>query len=252
MTEEVNLTEQEEVELPEEEEKPEQIVYEVDGVELPPVDKGFSVPLKYYPDPILGVATEEVEQIKESELKILASHMIETMYSNVGIGLAGPQIDLPLRVFVWDTEWPNTQQRNPHMIINPKITWKSDELQTLREGCLSVALGWHVNVPRATEVEIEGTNLKGETVTLFGEGITAACFQHEIDHLDGTLILDYDGKMRRKLYDNKVIKYARRRRNAYNKMRKHLKQQEKSLKKIEAAKQRREAKNNEDPVRSQD
>lgn len=228
-------------------EKEKQIIYTIDGIKLPPVNKDLSLPLKFYPDPLLGVPCEkvtwekDVKQFNDEEIQTLAAQMCNTLYTSVGIGLAAPQIGLPYRIFIYDTEWPNTQKREPHMIINPKITWKSDELQTLREGCLSVALEWHVNVPRAEEVEIEGINLKGEEVKLHASGITAACFQHETDHLDGTLIIDYDGKMRRSLYDKKIIKFARKRRNAYTKMKRQIELQERSAKKIEAAKKRREA-----------
>lgn len=221
----VDLAQSEKVEL---KEKPKTIIYEVDGVKLPEVAEDFKMPIKYYPDPFLGVFTEKIlyekdkKQFSDKGIHTLISQMIQTMYNNVGIGLAAPQIGVPYQLFVWDTNWPNSKKREPNIFINPEIVEKSGTLQTNREGCLSIALGWHVDIPRSEEVVIKGLNIKGEETQLAVEGITAACFQHELDHLKGKLIVDYDGKMRRSLYDKKIIKFARRRRNAYNKTRKEL------------------------------
>jgi peptide deformylase len=202
----------EEVELKEE---PKTIIYEVDGIKLPEIGTDFCMQLKYYPDPVLSVPCEDIttKSFEDDMLLNISSQMIQTMYNSVGIGLAGPQIGFPYRIFVWDTNWPNTGERKPNVIFNPEIVKTEDELQTNREGCLSVAFGWHVDITRPNEVVIKGLNLHGEEVQYVGYGMTAACFQHEIEHLNGTLIVDYDGKLRRDLYNKKIIKYARRRRN---------------------------------------
>lgn len=236
----VNLEQPEEVELKEE---PKTIIYEVDGIKLPEIGEDFSMPMKYYPDPVLGVPCEDItaETFEDDMLNNIASQMIQTMYNNVGIGLAGPQVGFPYRIFVWDTDWPNTGERKPKVILNPEIVDMEEDLQTNREGCLSVALGWHVEVTRSSEVVIKGLNLHGDEIQAVGTGLTAACFQHEIDHLNGTIIVDYDGKLRRDLYDRKIIKFARRRRNAFNKTRKEILRLQRSNAKIERAKKRRQA-----------
>jgi peptide deformylase len=214
--------------------------YSIGDEKLPLVKREASIPLTYYPAPILGVPSDEVEGIQESDLKQMVAQMVHTMYRNVGIGLAGPQVGFPYRIFVWDAQWPNTKEQKPNVLLNPEITWKSEELQTLREGCLSVALGWHVNVPRAEEVKVKGINLRGEEVSFYVSGIEAACFQHEIDHLDGTLIVDYDGKVRRSLYDKKVVKFARRRKKAFKRTQRQLELAKRTQGKIEAARKRGE------------
>lgn len=134
-----------------------------------------------YGDQILRERAEEIEQI-DDEVQELISRMYEIMAESHGLGLAGPQIGVSRRIFVYDVG------EGPHALINPVITSSSGEESGL-EGCLSIP-GLQGEVPRAATVTIRGTDEHGEQVKIRAEGLLARVFQHEMDHLDGRMFID--------------------------------------------------------------
>lgn len=182
------------------------------GTKLPEIDEEFNMQLACFPAKILKDPCSEVEYeaLDQDAWARIAARAVHLMYKNHGIGLAAPQMHLSDRFFVWDTDYPTTGEKNPKLIVNPEICVNPNDNKTYEEGCLSIALGWKVQVGRYDKVKLSGYNFKGEEVNYSSEGIESACWQHEIDHLDGTLIIDYDGKMRRELYERKLLKFAKR------------------------------------------
>lgn len=151
--------------------------------------------LRYYPDPILRKKCEKVEVII-SETKELLQEMVQVMHNNNGIGLAGPQVGKLKRVITIDIGGGLIS------LVNPRIT-SIKGIQIGEEGCLSFP-GLFIKVKRAQEVEVEGENIKGELIKIKALGLLSRVFQHEIDHLDGILMIDRLGvleklKIRKKL-----------------------------------------------------
>lgn len=144
-----------------------------------------------YPNKILETPANKVVDFND-ELRQLADDMVETMHANKGIGLAAPQIGKGLRVAV--IEYPKQKDDDfeiPLMVlINPKIISKSTEEQADTEGCLSIP-GIEVSVPRAKRVKVKAQDLEGNKIRFTASGLFARIIQHELDHLDGKLIIDY-------------------------------------------------------------
>jgi peptide deformylase len=138
-----------------------------------------------YPNPILREVSRPVEIIDE-EIRKLALEMIDSMYEDNGVGLAAPQIGRNIRLVIVDLD---PRKRDPQVMINPVITGKSKEKETVVEGCLSVP-GIEGKVTRAAELTVQAQNLDGDTIEYSGDGIFARAVQHEIDHLDGILFID--------------------------------------------------------------
>ena len=138
--------------------------------------------IKKYPNPILKKKAGEIREIS-AEIKSLAKDMIETMAQGDGIGLAGPQVGESKRMIAIVTE------QGPEVFINPKIVVKSGEKELIEEGCLSFP-GLFLKISRAKSVEVEALALQGEKVRIKATGLLARIFQHEIDHLDGILIIN--------------------------------------------------------------
>jgi peptide deformylase len=137
--------------------------------------------IRVFGDPVLRKVAEEVTDI-DGKLVQLADEMLETMYAEPGIGLAAPQIGVQRRFFVYDVG------ENPQAIINPEIVESSGEW-VYDEGCLSVpGLFWEIVRPK--EVHIVGYDLDGNEVSIEADEVLARLFQHELDHLDGVLLLD--------------------------------------------------------------
>ncbi|NLJ79749.1 MAG: peptide deformylase [Firmicutes bacterium] len=132
-------------------------------------------------DPILEKKAEKVPSVTKKLVKI-GNDMLETMYEANGVGLAAPQIGISRRLIVFDVD------EEPRMLFNPVIIKQSGEEIDV-EGCLSIPERW-VYVKRFTELEVAGLNEKGRQVRIKAEGLLARVLQHEIDHLDGILILD--------------------------------------------------------------
>lgn len=138
-------------------------------------------PVRLFGDPVLKQRAREVEDV-DGSLAGLAESMYETMYEAVGIGLAAPQIGVQRRIFTYDVG------EGPHAIINPEIVASSGEW-TYSEGCLSVP-GMHFEIVRPKEVTLRGIRLDGDELEIEADEVLARLFQHEVDHLDGTLVLD--------------------------------------------------------------
>ncbi|MEN2494201.1 MAG: Peptide deformylase 1 [Hyphomicrobiaceae bacterium hypho_1] len=159
------------------------------------------------PDPILRKISEPVEYIG-SDLRILLDDMLETMYDAPGIGLAGIQVAVPKRVLVIDVSDHDTQSPNPICMINPEIIYFSDEKRIYEEGCLSLP-DVRVEIERPTEISVRYINQYGTKEKLTTHGLLATAIQHEIDHLDGRLIIDFLSKLRRDIVIRKLKKTAR-------------------------------------------
>ncbi|MDI6844107.1 MAG: peptide deformylase [Anaerosomatales bacterium] len=136
-----------------------------------------------YPDPGLKQRAEEVDPSSDSTLRDLVARMARAMYDAEGIGLAATQVGVLKRVIVYDLE------DGLHALCNPRIVDRSEQAEVGEEGCLSVP-GISVPVERAASVVCEGVSLDGKRVVVHAEGLLARLFQHEIDHLDGYVILD--------------------------------------------------------------
>ncbi|HXY72652.1 MAG TPA: peptide deformylase [Actinomycetota bacterium] len=134
-------------------------------------------------DPVLRLRCDEVESF-DASLRTLAEEMFETMYAAPGIGLAANQVGRSIRLFVYD----GGNGAGSGAVVNPKIV-ERDGGQEEDEGCLSIP-GVYRPTPRALAVRVEGVDLEGNLIALEGEGLLARIFQHETDHLDGTLYVD--------------------------------------------------------------
>jgi peptide deformylase len=150
-----------------------------------------------FPDPILHRVAEPVETF-DSTLSSLVSDMVETMRYAPGIGLAAPQVGESLRLIV--VEVPTEDEGPPtlYAVCNPMVTKRSGDAR-IEEGCLSLP-GFYTEVDRAAQITLEGNNPDGSHFSIEAEGLLAICFQHEIDHLDGKLLVNYVSSVKRDLY----------------------------------------------------
>ncbi|AKJ94085.1 peptide deformylase [Thioalkalivibrio versutus] len=152
----------------------------------------------HFPDPRLRLKAEPVAEV-DDEIRTLVDDMFETMYEAPGIGLAATQINVQKRVLVADI---SDDQSAPHALINPEILETSGE-EEMDEGCLSVP-GFYEKVQRADRIRVRALGRDGQPFELDIDGLLAVCIQHEIDHLDGKLFVDYlsslkRGRIRKKL-----------------------------------------------------
>lgn len=164
-------------------------------------------PILILPDDRLRQIAEPIEKIDET-IKTLAADMLETMYDAPGIGLAAPQVGELKRLVVMDLA-PDGQPRDPIVMINPEILGYSDETVTTEEGCLSIPELYY-EVERPAEVTVRYTDLDGQTVERHAGDRLAICIQHELDHLDGVLYIDYLSRLKRDRVLKKFQKQARR------------------------------------------
>jgi peptide deformylase len=164
-------------------------------------------PLVLLPDPQLRQVSEPIAEITE-EIRALARDMLETMYDAPGIGLAAIQIGVPKRLVVIDLAKAD-EERKPMVLVNPEITWASDEKRIYEEGCLSIP-EYYEEVERPDRIRFRYRNLDGETVEAEADGVLATCVQHEIDHLNGVLFIDHLSKLKRDRVIKKFQKAARR------------------------------------------
>lgn len=142
------------------------------------------LPILRWPDARLTTRCEPVS----GDVAELAADMLDTMYAAPGRGLAAPQVGVLLRLFVMDTTWKEGR-RDPQVCVNPEILWRSEDMATGPEGCLSL-LGVTTHVARAREIDLRWSDLSGQQQTARLTGFAAVCAQHEMDHLDGILTLD--------------------------------------------------------------
>lgn len=164
-------------------------------------------PLTFLPAPILRKIAEPVKII-DDDIRQLMDDMVETMRHEHGLGLAAPQIGLSVRVIVMDC----SDEDDPEPIIwkmaNPEIISSSEDLASMEEGCLSIP-GYRGEVTRPAEVEVKYLDQNGTEQTMQADGLLAACVQHEIDHLNGKLFIDYLSRIKRDMIIRKMTKDAR-------------------------------------------
>jgi peptide deformylase len=166
-------------------------------------------PILIHPDPRLKKLCDPVTAITP-DLGKLAEEMLETMYDAPGIGLAAPQIGVTKRLIVLDCVKAVDEAPRPIAMFNPVITWSSEELSTYEEGCLSIP-DQYADVQRPAEVRVSWLGLDGKTQEDQFSGLWATCVQHEIDHLNGKLFIDYLGPLKRQMITRRMEKLKRER-----------------------------------------
>ena len=157
----------------------------------------------HYPDPRLRRSAETVERV-DDQIRALIDDMVETMYQAPGIGLAAPQINVAKRVIVIDA---STTKSELLVLVNPEIIHRQGE-QTLEEGCLSVP-GIYENVIRAERIKVRALDRHGKQFELETSELLATCIQHEIDHLEGKLFVDYLSRLKQQRIRKKMQKQDR-------------------------------------------
>jgi len=154
------------------------------------------------PDPILRKKSEPLENV-DTDLKKLMDDMLETMYAAPGIGLAAVQIGILKRLVVIDIS--KDEKKNPLFLINPEITFKSKITSSYEEGCLSLP-GQFAEIERPAECHVNYIDYNGKEKKLKADGLLATCIQHEIDHLNGILFIDYLSKLKKDMIIKKLVK----------------------------------------------
>ena len=165
------------------------------------------LPVLEIPNDILLQKAEPVEVVND-EIKQLLSDMLETMYATHGVGLAGNQVGVLKRVVVLDCA-DRDAEPDPIKMVNPKIIWKSEEMICHNEGCLSIPRQY-ADVTRHAEVEVEYTDENGEIKRRKTGGLLAIGIQHELDHLEGILFIDYVSPLKRKMMLKRLEKNRKR------------------------------------------
>jgi len=158
----------------------------------------------HFPDHRLRNKALPVDTINE-EIKSLAADMLETMYAEGGIGLAATQVNIRKRIVVIDL---SENKDNPVILINPEVTW-SEGTEEMQEGCLSVP-DYFDTVERAERIRYQYLDLDGNLVESDTDGLLAVCVQHEIDHLNGKLFIDYLSPLKRRRLRKKLDKQEKR------------------------------------------
>jgi len=162
------------------------------------------LPILEYPDPRLRIRAEPVTKF-DAELTQLVADMLETMYQAPGIGLAATQVDVHRRLLVADV----SEERNePICLVNPEILLAEGKV-SYEEGCLSVPDVFEA-VERAERIKVRAFNEHGEPFEMDADGLLAICIQHEMDHLEGKLFVDYLSSLKRNRLKKKVLKKAKR------------------------------------------
>ena len=164
------------------------------------------LPVIVAPDPRLKIISKPVAEVTD-EIRELAADMFETMYDAPGIGLAAIQVGVQKRLLVLDVVGKGQEGEDPEpmAIINPEITWVSDDDNVYEEGCLSIP-SHYADVVRPAEIKLSYLDLDGETQELSADGLLATCIQHEMDHLDGLLFVDHISALKRNMILRKLIK----------------------------------------------
>jgi peptide deformylase len=157
-----------------------------------------------FPDSRLRTIAAEVTQVTDKTRRIIAD-MFDTMYDAPGIGLAATQVNVHQQIVVMDISEDKTE---PLVFINPKVTVLEGELEKMQEGCLSVP-GFYEEIERIEHVEIKAVGKDGHPFTLEATGLLAVCIQHELDHLDGKLFVDYLSNTKRDRIRKKLEKQHR-------------------------------------------
>ena len=164
------------------------------------------LPIITLPDPTLRIVSKPVETI-DANIKRLASDMLETMYDAPGVGLAAIQVGQPLRLLVLDAAG-DEEEKQPLVLINPRILRLGDEMRLYEEGCLSLP-DVRIDIERPAAVTVAYTDLDGKVHEREASGLMATVIQHEIDHLDGKLIIDFLTRLKRDMIIRRFKKQAR-------------------------------------------
>ena len=170
---------------------------------MPPLD------IITLPDRKLRLVSDPIERI-DDDLRRFADQMLTTMYESPGIGLAAIQVGVPRRMLVLDVAQreDETAARDPMVLINPEILSFSDETVVREEGCLSIP-EYYAEVERPAELRVRFLDRDGKPQELEAKGVLATCIQHEVDHLNGKLFIDYLSKLKRDMVIKKFNKQAR-------------------------------------------
>ena len=155
------------------------------------------------PNKLLRKISSSVEKVTDKEQKLM-DDMLDTMYAANGIGLAAIQIGVPKRIIVMDIS-KDPEKKEPRYFVNPVIKNKNPEKVTYEEGCLSVP-NQFAEIDRPSQCDIEYLDYNGKKQVLHAEGILATCIQHEIDHLEGILFIDYLSKLKKSIIIKKLSK----------------------------------------------
>ncbi|WP_216139800.1 peptide deformylase [Polynucleobacter sp. MWH-Berg-3C6] len=157
-----------------------------------------------YPDPRLHKVAKPVEQV-DARIKKIVADMADTMYEAPGVGLAATQVDIHERIVVIDV----SEEQNELMVfINPEIVWSSPEKKSWREGCLSVP-DFFDEVERSAQVRVKALDVEGKEFELDADGLLAVCLQHELDHLQGKVFVEYLSILKRTRISQKLKKRAK-------------------------------------------
>ena len=157
----------------------------------------------HHPDPRLRNVAAPVETV-DGDIRALAGDLLETMYASRGVGLAAVQVGIAKRVIVVDV---SPERNAPLALVNPRVA-EAHEQAEFEEGCLSVP-GVYETVPRAARIRVEALDRDGREVSIEAEGTLAACLQHEIDHLDGRLFVDYLSRLKQQRIRKQASKRMR-------------------------------------------
>jgi peptide deformylase len=161
-----------------------------------------------YPDPVLKRKALPVENI-DGEIQSLIDNMSALMYQSSGIGLAANQVGEEKRIIIFDIDYKE-KGKNLTVLVNPEILFAEDKIE-FEEGCLSLP-DFQGMINRKKFIQVQGLDRHGKPITIETEDLTAICIQHEIDHLNGTLILDHVSHLKRSIYKRKIEKLMKRER----------------------------------------
>ena len=168
------------------------------------------IPILIAPQAILKAKARAVTAADADRIRDLVPRMFATMYKAPGIGLAAPQVGVGLRLFVMDLM--ENEKAEPFVLINPEIVARSPEHATREEGCLSIP-GLYAEVTRPARVKVRYLDQAGVRQEIEGEGLRAACLQHEIDHLDGIMFVDHLSILKRNMIMRTLAKQQREKRD---------------------------------------
>ena len=169
-------------------------------------------PILIHPDPRLKTVADPVAAV-DDDLRRLADDMLQTMYEAPGIGLAAPQVGVLARMLVMDCVKEEDAPPRPMVLVNPEVTWSSEAKNVYEEGCLSIP-EQYAEVERPAEVKVRWMTLDGKEEEEQFDGLWATCVQHEIDHLNGKLFIDYLKPLKRQMITRKMQKLKRERARA--------------------------------------
>ncbi len=172
----------------------------------------MKLPILIHPDPRLKKVSAAVEDSSDA-LRALAANMLETMYDAPGIGIAAPQVGVLTRMVAVDCIKEEGATPRPLIMINPEVIESSDEQNVYEEGCLSLP-DQYADVTRPAEVTVSWMDENGNAHRETFDGLWATCVQHEIDHLDGKLFIDYLKPLKRQMITRKMVKLKRERARA--------------------------------------